>query len=117
MKKVALMALALAGACAGEPPDIRSTITPDAIAATSEPLLFVELTETGQQVIMALTGRNGDVVTWSTADGQSISLQGGVLVATRGFGFDLMSAEVAGTVAALAGGRRDYERFVSYIAG
>ena len=117
MRGVTLVALALAAGCAAAPQDIRSIITPDAIAASTEPLLFFELIETGQQAIMSLTGRNGDVLTWSTADGKSISLQGGLLVATRGFGFDLMSADVSGTIAALNGGEREYQRFASYLDG
>lgn len=117
MRGVALVALALAAGCAAAPQDIRSIITPEAIAASSEPLLFFELTETGQQAIMSLTGRNGNVVTWSTADGKSISLQDGVLVATRGFGFDLMSADVSGTIGALNGVSREYWRFATYLDG
>lgn len=117
MRGVALVALALAAGCTAAPQDIRSMITPEAIAASTEPLLFFELTETGQQAIMSLTGRNGNVLTWSTADGKSISLHDGVLVATRGFGLDLMSADVTGTLAALNGGPRSYERFTSYLNG
>lgn len=117
MRGLALVALALTAGCAAAPQDFRSMITPEAIAASTEPLLFFELIETGQQAIMSLTGRNGDVVTWSTADGKSISLQDGVLVATRGFGFDLMSADVSGTIAALNGGGREYQRFASYLDG
>lgn len=117
MRGLALVALALAAGCAAAPQDIRSIITPEAIAASTEPLLFFELTETGQQAIMSLTGRNGDVLTWSTADGKSISLQNGVLVATRGFGFDLMGADVSGTISAFDGGVRAYDRFATYLDG
>jgi hypothetical protein len=114
----ALLALGTFAACAAPvPPDIRQTITPEAIATAPEPLLFVEFPQPGTQALMALAGRNGDVITWASADGRSISLRQGVLVATRGFGFDLMSADVTGTLAALSGGPRDYERHVSYLDG
>jgi hypothetical protein len=117
MRGLALFALALAAGCAAAPQDIRSMITPEAIAASTEPLLFFELSETGQQAIMSLTGQNGDVVTWSTADGRSISLQDGLMVATRGFGSDLMSADVSGTLQALAGSSEVYEKFLSFLDG
>jgi hypothetical protein len=117
MKAITLISLALTAGCAAQPQDIRTIITPASIAASTTPLLFVELKDTSQQAIMSLTGRNDDVVTWSTADGKSISLRNGILVATRGFGFDLMSAEVTGTIVALNGGPRVYERFATYLDG
>ena len=117
MRQVALITLALAAACSDQQQDIRSTITPEAIATTTEPVLFIELPQSGQQAIMSLTGVNGAVLTWSTADGRSISLAEGVLVATRGFGEDLISADVTGTLSALAGGPRVYEKFASFLNG
>jgi hypothetical protein len=108
--------LMLVTGCAAGQQNIRSTITPDAIAAATEPLLFVEVPETGQQTIMSLKGRNGNVETWSSADGLSISLDDGVLVATRGFGHDLMGADISGTLNALRGGPQNYERFASYLS-
>jgi hypothetical protein len=117
MRGVAVVSLALVMGCSVQSQDIRPTITPEAIAASTEPLLFVELTETGQQAIMSAAGRNGNVLTWSTADGRSISLLSGIVVATRGFGFDLMSADVSGTLAAVSGGPRTYERFATYLDG
>ncbi len=66
---------------------------------------------------MSLIGINGDVTTWSTADGRSISVRNGVLVSTRGFGADLMSADVNGTIAALNGGLHEYEKFLSFLNG
>lgn len=118
-RSVAAFVLLAALAACGRPPapDIRPTITPEAIAAAPDPLLFVELPQEGVQALMARIGRNRDVITWASADGRSVSLREGVLVATRGFGFDLMSADVSGTLEALAGGPRDYERFVSYLDG
>jgi hypothetical protein len=117
MRRLVLLTLVLGAGCAAQPQDIRSTITPEAIAAATEPLLFFELTEGSQQAIMSLAGRNGEVVTWSTADDRSISLLNGVLVATRGFGYDLMVADVSGTLAALNGSNREYEKFLSFLDG
>ena len=70
--------------------------------------------------MMRPSGRNGDVITWEAPDEVSISLAGGVLVATRGLGPDLMSAEVAQTRRMLAGApmpARGYPRLHSYLDG
>ena len=36
----------------------------------------------------------GDVTLWSSADGAQVALRNGVVISTRGFGMDLMSADV-----------------------
>jgi hypothetical protein len=71
--------------------------------AEAQPLLLARLLEAGTAARMRPSGRNGDVVTWLSPDNISISLAGGVLVATRGLGADLMSAEVGETRRMLAG--------------
>jgi hypothetical protein len=58
------------------------------------------------------------VVTWRTGRGQTLSFRDGVLVATRSLGNDLMSADVAGTQAALRGGpQQGYSRLMTYLDG
>ncbi|MET4130137.1 YjbF family lipoprotein [Roseovarius sp. MBR-6] len=47
--------------------------------------------------------RTGDVTVWQTLDGITLAMRQGVLVATRGLGDDLMSAEVDGVLALLRG--------------
>ena len=66
-------------------------------------LLMARLLQVGTTALMRPSGRNGDVVTWLSPDNISLSFAGGVLVATRGLGADLMSAEVTGTRRMLAG--------------
>ena len=61
-------------------------------------------------------GRNGDVETWTTPDQRALSYRQGVLVATRGLGFDLMAADVSGTLAALGHGGT-YTRKMRYLNG
>ena len=90
------------------------------IDRAGRPLLMARLPELGTQALMRPAGRNGDVVTWAAPDRVSISLAGGVLVATRGLGADLMSAEIAETRAMLAGApMRDpgYARLHGYLDG
>ena len=65
--------------------------------------LRVAIPATGARATLAPVAENGDVTVWQTLDGITLSLQGGVLVATRGLGDDLMSADVGGDVAMLRG--------------
>lgn len=84
------------------------------------PLLLARVPRLGTQARMRPSGRNGDVITWEAPDAVSVSLAGGVLVATRGLGPDLMSAEVTQTRAMLAGApmpARGYARLHSYLDG
>lgn len=67
---------------------------------------------------MALFGGNGDVQTWKLADGVSLSFLDAVLFSSRGLGADLMSADVSGTRAMLAGdGSARHIRLHSYLDG
>lgn len=90
------------------------------IDRAGRPLLMARLPRLGTRAMMRPSGRNGDVITWKAPDEVSISLAGGVLVATRGLGPDLMSAEVTRTRAMLAGApmpARGYARLHSYLDG
>lgn len=81
---------------------IRDSITPEVqaqfggaelqIAAIEKPPLASVLIEVGQ---------NGPVTTFTTPDGVSFGFRNGVLVATRGLGNDLMSADARQTEALL----------------
>lgn len=109
---------ALLAACAAVPPDLRTTLTRDRLDRVTTPLMLAEVAELPAQATLAPWGDNRGVVTWRTADGVSLSFAEGVLTATRGLGFDLMSADTAGTRAALAGrSTGPYERFVSFLDG
>ena len=107
--------LALAACAPAQRPDPRSLITPAQIAAVDQPLLLSGIESLGGGTLIVAGQRDG-VVTWRTADNVTLSYRDGLLVATRGLPEDVMSADVAGTRAALAGGpRADYPRFVSYL--
>ncbi|THD76751.1 YjbF family lipoprotein [Thalassobius vesicularis] len=82
------------------------------------PLIAARLTGAGTLATMIPAGRNGDVVTWRSGDGVSISLQQGLLVATRGMGDDLMAADVRDTLAMLDGqDGAEYTRIHTYLDG
>lgn len=63
------------------------------------------------------TGRNGDVITYNTPDGVAVSLRQGVLIATRGLGRDLMSADTGALLAGLRGGGAAPVRVHRYLDG
>jgi len=73
-----------------------------ALEARDQPALHATLPALGTAAVMRPSGRNGDVVTWRTPDRVSLSLASGVLIATRGLGHDLMSAETTRAREALA---------------
>ena len=55
---------------------------------------------------MTRVGRNGPVETWRGPDGFGLALdRQGVLISTRGFGFDLMASDAAATSAGLSARR------------
>ena len=87
-----LRALELTGTVAGEAPQL---VGPER--------LRVVLPETGAVAVLGPISRNGDVTVWQTLDGITLSFRRGVLIATRGLGDDLMSADVGGAPDLLRG--------------
>ena len=81
--------------------------------------LRVSLPETGAVAVLGPVSRSGNVTVWQTLDGITLSFQRGVLIATRGLGDDLMSADVEGALDLLRG-RDDggyYPHIRSYLDG
>lgn len=81
------------------------------------PVLVATVERRGAVATLIQSGRNGDVVTWRTGDGVTLSFDRGILVATRGLGFDLMAADVNGTQRALDGARGPFVRVHRYLDG
>jgi hypothetical protein len=107
----------LVAACGRGGIDPRLTVSSRLIERSQTPLLFAEVPEIRGGGVLRPSGANGDVLTWQTPDNRSFSFQNGVLVGTRGLGFDLMSADVSGTLAALSGATGQYELFHSTLDG
>lgn len=81
---------------------LRDVVTPEKLAALGGVLLLVDLPARNMAAGMFPIAQNADVSTWSTQDRQvSVSVRDGLLVATRGFGFDLLSAQTAPSAKAL----------------
>ncbi|HMO70123.1 MAG TPA: YjbF family lipoprotein [Paracoccaceae bacterium] len=101
MRALAPFAVAL---CACVPVDVPGLAPQPAEPALTGPeRIEARIPSRGAVATLGPVGRNGDTVTWTTADGVTLALAGGVLVATRGLGPDLMGAEVGPLRAALAG--------------
>ena len=75
--------------------DARNLLSRDKINQLKIPILFVEL-PTGQNGTLVMYPDQGvSGTTWIGADGATISLQDGLLLATRGLGHDLMGGEIS----------------------
>ena len=93
-----------------------SGITPQPIGPDR---LRVSLPSTGAVAALAPVAQNSDVTVWQTLDGITLSFRRGVLVATRGLGDDLMSADVEGDINLLRsrGGDGYYPHIRSHLDG
>jgi hypothetical protein len=104
MTKFVLMALIAAGllsACATltpKPPPLSEFVRP-----LSSTLLTIKIPARNADATLVLVARNQGVETWQTVDNVTVSTQNGVIVATRGLGFDVMGSDVRQTLTALAG--------------
>lgn len=88
------------------------TVEPD------EQLLRVSAPDIGAKGVMKLVGRNGAVETWMSFDRYSVSLQEGFVVATRGFGFDMMAGDALASLEAMALlNGEEYGRQTRYLTG
>ncbi len=57
------------------------------------PWVWVTLPSRGTKFKMKELGREGDVTVWAAQDGSQMALRDGIVINTRGFGMDLMSAQ------------------------
>ncbi len=117
MRTLALLLVLSGCAAAIDPVDLRARLTDDYIARLAVPLILVQVPQRGLVATLVPTGQNGTVRSWRSRDAVQLSYDQGVLVATRGLGHDLMSADVAGTVAALRGRSGQYDRASSVVDG
>ena len=98
-------------AAAAPPPDI----TRATFEASPVPLILVAPVQSEEVFLMEWVGRNGATETYRDAAGRSLSLRDGVLVASRGFGDDLMGADTPGLRGALARGTGQFGRAQSWL--
>ncbi len=117
MRRVIAALLLLAG-CAGSAPDPRASITRAQIDRSTRPRMLIEVEGLDAAATAIPHGARDGIATWRTADNVGLSFRDGVVIATRGLGHDLMSADVAGTLAALGGGPQSgYSRLLTLLDG
>lgn len=88
-------------------------------AADANPGAFRLMSLVGQpsQAALVPAGTNGTKVTWISADQVSITLDNGLLVATRGFAQDLMASDISGVIQALVSSGGTAQRQMEYLDG
>ena len=69
-------------------------------------ILYVALPESGAQALLSPVAQNAGSITWLTSDEITLTTRNGLVVATRGLGDDLMSADISDVLPALADGGR-----------
>ncbi|THH35103.1 hypothetical protein E4Z66_14850 [Aliishimia ponticola] len=84
-------------------------------AGQSDPVLMIELPANNAVASTIIGGRNGGAVTWLDATGVSVTTRNGVVIATRGLGYDLMASDMRGTISALSGRTASYGRLHRYL--
>ena len=107
----------------------KDTADPDSPAVRAGIVAFrAKLQKDGQPILLASNGTlkygnllapfggNNGVQTWSSTSYQTISLRDGVMVATRGFGSDLMSS-VLPSIGTIAAAKGQTQRRYSYLDG
>ena len=88
------------------------------VEALTGPVMRVDIPSRGASAALSRVAVNKDVETWLATDNISLSFRQGVLVASRGLGFDLMAADAQNSLDAIAGQRDEvYRRQMRYLTG
>jgi hypothetical protein len=69
-------------------------VTRDVLNTITSPVDLVLVEKAGVQGVIGKLGTSGDVETWASIDNLTLSMRDGMILATRGFAGDLMSAQV-----------------------
>ncbi|MGJ8588271.1 MAG: YjbF family lipoprotein [Yoonia sp.] len=97
--------------------DPRQTLTREMIdTAPTNLLLFAPVNEDLASVF-ARVSRNGDLITWVSDNGVSLTLRDGVVIATRGLGDDLMGTTAGQVYEGLVSGGGHTVRIHDYLDG
>lgn len=97
---------------------LREAITPEFRAQSgNKPLIIATSLRVPVSSIMTMFAQNGDVRTYLSPDVISFSLRNGVVIASRGLGFDLMSADVSGVLPRVRAGSGRAVRVHRYLDG
>ena len=94
--------------------DARKVVSRDIIDGVGVPILFVEI-DRGQNGTMTQYPGVGDGQTWLGVDGSTVTLDNGLLKATRGMGDDLMGSEISHEINWSDLEEVSYERRLAYL--
>ena len=100
-----------------KPVDPRKHLTRQAIDKAGMPILFVGIENRNAYATLSPFGENRGVVTWVSSDGITLNYRGGLLVATRGLGQDLMAADTREALVAIRSGAGKSVRIYDYLDG
>lgn len=91
-------------------------ITRAELAAFKTPMIQADIAAMGLTTYLVPYVESGGVETWSTADDKTVSFRQGIMIATRGFGPDIMQS-TAPSVAQIASASGSYDRVYYYLDG
>lgn len=92
-------------------------LTRAAVDANPGAFLLMSPAGGGAPASMVTAGTNGNRVTWISADQVTVTLEFGLLVATRGFAQDLMAADISQVIQALVTSGGTAQRTVEFLDG
>ncbi|WP_458792204.1 YjbF family lipoprotein [Yoonia sp. MH D7] len=92
-------------------------LTREAADANPGAFMLMSLAGAPEQASLVTAGVNGTKVTWIGTDQISITLENGLLVATRGFAEDMMAADISQVMNALIDGGGTAVRRVEHLDG
>lgn len=110
---VGLATARIAGAPPAEPAGLG--VSQEQVLANPGTYMRVNIRNLNQSDTFAEAGRNGARATWVNGRNISLTLEDGIIVATRGLPRDLMGAEASGTVRAIRSGGGIAQRTHEYL--
>lgn len=96
---------------------MRAALTPAVLARINVPTILAQVPARKAVALLTKVETNQGVDTYLSADGISISLRDGMIVATRGLGFDLMRADTERSLAAIAAPPQTISRAYDHLDG
>lgn len=76
-----------------DPAALRARLTPAQIAQLRVPMIFVTAPRAGLAATLIPVREEGDTRVWQSRDGAQIITREGLIIGTRGLGFDMMSGD------------------------
>ena len=76
-----------------------------ALIAAGAPQMALNIPDLGLNTMMLLAGSRDGVARWRSGDNVQIIARDGLIIATRGFGFDIMSTDAEGAADLILSGR------------